>query len=93
MSSLTAAKYLKHLTRFSESEIMEGVGKFSQKEQETIEKLAKRLSGNLETVDTTKLKRPAKKRKRATDEEIFVQMLAGIEYSLCLYESEDHVDE
>src|SRR5579863_3659551 len=92
MSSLTA-KHLRHLSKFSESEILEGVSKLTKNDQEHMDKLSKKLVKKMQTVDTTKVKQPDKKKHKVSINEIFIEVLAMIEQSLTDYEKSETVDE
>jgi hypothetical protein len=87
------AKHLRHLSKFTESEILEGVSKLNKNEQEYMDKLSKKLFKKMQTVDTTKLKQPDKKKRKASINEIFIEVLATIEQSLTDYEKSETIDE
>ena len=88
-----SAKCLKHLSNFSESEILAGVLKLSKDEQDLVDKISKKLVKKLDTVDTTKIKKMPKKKTQASPREIFIEALVRIQYALSEYERSEAVDE
>ena len=93
MSSLQSAKFLKHIASYSEGEILTAVSVMSSKEQKTLLKMTEDLVNSLEQVDTTPVKKKAKKNKRASNKEIFAGVVEKIEIKLNQYEMSDRVDE
>lgn len=92
MSSLIAAKHLKQLTSYSEGELLAGLTSMTQEEQDGIKRFTEKLVDRMETIDTTKFKKRSTQKKRATNKEIFSEMLHRIKEKISVYESSDQVD-
>ena len=92
MSSLTSAKHLKCLASYTESEILAGVSLMSEDDREAIHGISQRLVNSLESVDRTRIKVIRIKRKRATNQELLVEVLLKINQNLASYEKSDKVD-
>jgi hypothetical protein len=93
MSSLQSAKFLKHIASYSEGEILTVVSSMGKNEQKTLHKMTEYLVDSLDQVDTTPVKKKAKKNKRASNKEIFAGVVEKIETKLTEYETSDRVDE
>jgi hypothetical protein len=92
-SSLSAAKQVKCISSFSEAEILSGITNLNNGDQKTFEKLTKQLLKHLETVDTSKVSLPKKKKAAPTIKELLQEVLNTIHNALSEYEESDQIDE
>jgi flagellar hook-basal body complex protein FliE len=92
MSALSAAKNIKCIAGFTESEILSGISQMKDEEQTTISKVTQQLIQRMKKIDTTKVSAKKKRKLDATPEEMLFEVLIKMNKALDEYDRSDKID-